>query len=644
MTYNDWNNLLGDRLFKAKRAQQEVFLFLNAEQVTEAGRNMAAKVPDAFDYDEEEGETLTDEIIWRSFLTCMRNGPPGSGSRGVGLLQRAYNCYSNWQRLCEAGETLGSRVLRQSGEVYQVRYPVHLSYLLLFTMPFGGDVELANTRGYYKSLNKWLHDNDLIPTKAPLNTPDFSALGVGNGAGWRAMWQSVGAWTLDECKSQLGEVHNRANNWPNWPYVGWPLAQCLLQPATLSRLPLFFGRYNLLPGSTVTNERLRALLIADNTSGLELPHATRQELQKDSELGQAVVDMVQNVFSLWTGSTNRRERVRYSWNRTEQVEHRGKTYASLLPFLPLHICETEDLTWYFRLHIKTALPEELVLTGPGVKQLAVQPETNEWSQEIPGILASSQAQIYQDTVNDWQAVAQLGEIQVFIPGGRYGFYQYWAPIKALEHGTEMLLLCRENRAAMIEHWGKNFGPSNFADWSHFNNLPAGYCLFWLADLPADAAGLPGVEAATESLISVEGGLDFGHRTYLDELPPSFRVINGKSNWRLALIYGDGGESLTLLPDAKDKGLWHLPAGVRVGSRFSIVIEGEANTNNLSYGLKSGVLPTHCTAPSRGRFGQIVDPQNAEIYYDGSCLGGNSVLLHQLHQRQTGYVYHFTPSL
>lgn len=656
MDYIHWNNIVADYLFSPARRGQEVFLYLTEDDLLQSVR-AAAEKPNATESTKLlAGQNVTAVLI--DFWSALRRGPafwqeigPGKQFSIVGKdftdwvnrnapnnpAEMAKYAWEDWNRSAYAQGKPGTRVITsQDGRKLWLKAPLHLLYLACFTMPFSMTNADVVGNGYYEYWNRFFGPptRKLLVNGAPMPGNALAQLGPGK---WEAMWQEMARWSQQDLGNERGIMIARQLG--SHVHVGWPRAQCLLPPAVLSRLPGFFGRHALMPDSNVASEKMRGLLLSDNV--IDLPAATHQELKTNSSLGVAVVDMVLNVFSRWTGSTNRRERVTRG-GRNQTQEYRGNTYASLLPFLPLHINETEALTWHFRLRIKEALPEDLILTGPGVFQVAVQPETNEWSQEVPGVLATGDAQVYEDLANEWQAMAKLADIQVFVPGGRYSLYQQWAPVKALEHGTQLLLLCRQNQVPAIEALGHKAGNANFEDWSHFANLPTGYRLYWMASLPANA-GLPGVEASSEATIVAECGLNFGNRTYLDELPPSFRIINGQVGWYLGMVYLSSGGLLPLVPDNNDIGLWHLPEEVAIGEKFRVVVAGQPDVHTLPYSLQGSALPDTYSAPIRGAFGQETNPLETEIYYDGNGLKGNTVLLQQLRLRQTQYVFHFTPS-
>ena len=629
MTYNDWNNLLGDQLFKGKRSRQEVFLFLAKEQVAEAGRRLAVEMPDAFELDEEEGETLTDEYIWRNFLACARSGPYGAGGRSVGVVQRAYNCYMQWQGL-QKGDTVGSRLLRQNGQVHQVRYPAHLAYLLLFTMPFGGDSELGDTHSYYKTLNKWLHDNGLLLGQETITAPLFNGLGAGSG--WKSMWQVLETWTLDECSSQLGEVHNRANNWPNWPYVGWPLAQCLLPPRVLQQLKKFFVASNLVPGMELSAERMRKLLESSKPDILTLPRLTRESIASPSnELGKSIVEMVLGMLRVWNGSSNyTRYRNEATDNgKTESIKERGDVAGEVLPFLQVDRA-SERVTWQHRIRIRpdVPLPDDLQLVGENYPTVSCHAATPAWSTLLPG-LGMKAARILTDDNNRWRCIYRPADVQLFVPASRYHLPN-WAPAFELEQGVEMMLLCREVPTGYyIRKWGESFrAAAVFQDLSGYEGVPKDYCLFRLKNPTGVCPEVAALAPAAEGRIVAEGGMQLEYRRYLMDLLPTFRLINVDAEEPLHLRYNSDEVIVKLLQDADDTTKWLLPTAMRCADEFAVFVPGhKLSTDGLRYTLVESVASEELQEIKRGPYNDDLrarpdDHAGLElevVYYNGYQL-------------------------
>ncbi|MFD1874437.1 hypothetical protein [Hymenobacter bucti] len=628
MTYSDWNNLLGDQLFKAKRFRQEVFLFLAKEQVVEAGRRLAAEMQDAFELDKDE--TLTDEYIWRNFLACVRSGPNGAGGGRVGVVQRAYNCYTQWQGLREKGDNAGSRLLRQSGQVYQLRYPTHLAYLLLFTMPFGGDAELGDTYSYYKTLNRWLHDNSLLPAHETINAQYFS--GLDSGLGWKSMWQELEVWTIDECSSQLGEVRSRANNWPNWPYVGWPLAQCLLPPRVLQQLKKFFVASNLVPGMEMPADRMRKLLEGSKSEILTLPRLTRESLANPtSELGKSIVEMILGVLRVWNGSSNYTRYRKEATNneKIESVKERGDVASEALPFLQIDRA-SERVTWQHRIRIRpdVPLPDDLQLVGENYPTVSCHAATPTWSTLLPK-LGMSATRILTDDNNRWRCIYRPADVQLFVPASRYHLPN-WAPASELEQGVEMMLLCREIPTAYyIRRWGESFQATGvFQDLSGYEGVPKDYCLFKLKNPIGVCPEVAALAPTAEGRIVAEGGIQLEYRRYLMDLLPAFRLINVDAEEPLHLCYNSDEVTVELLQDADDTTKWLLPTTTRCGDEFIVFVPGhKLSTDGLRYTLAESAASEELQEIKRGPYNDDLrarpddhaGKEHEIVYYNGYQL-------------------------
>ena len=656
MDYIYWNNVVADYLFKPSRRGQEVFLYLTEDDLVQAVQT-AAKRASSYRALAERVATQERQAILTDFWGAVKKGPlfwdklpNGKHSFWIGedlitdWIQRdsprhpaecARYTWQDWELADRSGGVTGTRRVKHTRGTIGLTAPLHLLYLACFTMPFSMATGTVAQHGYYNCWNDFFKANGLLNGQ---RMPDSALFQMSSE--WVKMWEELARWSQDDLGGERGVIVARKLG--GYTHVGWPKAQCLLPPSVISRLPAFFGRYRLLPGVAVTSARMRELLLVVG-NGLDLPAATLAELRGNGELGEALLDMVQRVFSRWDGSTNRRERVTGASGQVRTIEHRGDTYASLLPFLPTDMAESETVSWYYRLQIKAPLPETLTIHIPEVGRVQIQPETGEWSCEVSGIAPKATQQIYQDKANGWNLIAQLPALQVFVPGNRYGFYQCWAPVSALEHGTELLVLCQYEQATTVRAWGQAAGSGKFLDWSSFAGLPTGYSLFWLESLPTAAIGLSGVAVASEIQLLAQGGLDCGNRRYLAEAPPAFRLINGLADRKLGLLYVEGGETLLLLPDDRDKGLWHLPKSVHTGERFRIIVEDAPEVSSLPYSLLDAALPSNYQVPLRGKRGEAVNAQ-AIIYYNGTCFDGEIAEMHMLHKQQQIEVPKFTPGI
>jgi hypothetical protein len=638
MDYIHWNNLVAEQLFKPSRQGQEVFLYLTEEDLLQAVRSGAGKANAL-----ESVRVLAAKeksIILNDLWDALRRGPAfwtALTSRPTPRHPAEYAKYAwqDWGKAATSAILPGARTVLYEGRKLKLSAPLHLLYLACFTLPFSLSDTAVEASKYYDSWNRFFGE----PRRLLLNgipMPGNALAQLGSGV-WIEMWKELARWSQEDLKGEQGILVARQLG--GYVHVGWPQAQCLLPPAVLGRLPSFFGRQHLLPGVKVAAERMQALLLADTV--LELPAATRKELQSATDLGMAVVDMVLHALSRWTGAANQRIKIIQSNGQEQIIERRGDTYANLLPFLPVSLRESEIISWHYRVRVRTPLPEKLTITGLGIVDTLVKPETSEWSSVVPDVTPSETAQVYYDEANRWKLVAQLPVVQVFVPGGRFEFYQYWVPVPELEHGTELLVLCQAQHNSLVQDWGQQLGPGQFGDWSEFEGLPEGYSLFWLASLPTGGKGLPGVTVAAETRLVAQGGLRCANRDYLAELPPGFRLLNGQTGYRLGLAYVNGSGTMQLVSDEKDKGLWHLPSTMQLGESFRVIVEGQPELTSLPYKLLAAKMPSATESPRRGRYGEMVDEQTT-LYYDGACLGGEAAQVKAIRGQQQIYIPQFTP--
>ncbi|MDO7848685.1 hypothetical protein Q5H92_20130 [Hymenobacter sp. M29] len=658
MNYIYWNKTVADFIFTSTRAGQEVFLYLTEDDLIQALKKTAGQ-PNA--------QLLTtqlaaqeDQVIIADFWQAMKSGPlfwrptsnhttqeywqGGSGAQGrrirvapINPAQAAKYAYEDWKRAPLSGQVYGGRKFYYEQGSSTQTVPLHLLYLACFTMPFSMVDAPEQSASYYEIWRKFFLDRGLIRSSSDFPSNTLTELR----SAWPSMWEELARWSQQELAGERGTL--MARQLGGHAYVGWPQSQCLLPPAVLNRLPRFFAHHNLLPGSRITAVEMHKMLLA---GPLPLPAAAHRELQKDSPLGKALTDIVARKLQAWGGNTSYRERkivVRQGVEQVEEVFHRGITYGTLLPFLPIDLAESETITWSYRLSIRTPLPENLTIAVHGQPSQMVEPASAEWSCELLGILPRTALQEFSDSHNKWILRAKLNPLQVFVPGGRYNFHQQWVPIPTLEQGTELLILCEKHLANDVRQLAQ--AANSYQDWSNFAGLPATHSLFWLSNLPRNTTALAGVQVPTETYIRAHGGLDCGHRSFLAASPPTFRLINGAVGQQLGYALLPVGSPTSLLPDtraAHDQGAWRLPHDLPVGEQFRIVGIGTADLQTLPFRLQEPALPTTYQVPLRGPRGEVANPDEA-VVYNGTCLIGPKTQLDPLHRRNGDISFQFEPA-
>lgn len=659
MDYIYWNKIVAGFLFAPHRKGQEIFLYLTEDDIVQALKKAAA-VSDAQDSVKRMAE-LDGQAIVTDFWQSLKNGPmfwrlgnnnttqdywrSESGPRGkktraapINPAQAARCAHDDWKNAPPSTRVHGGRKFYHEQGSSTQTVPLHLLYLACFTMPFSMIEAQQQNAGYYEIWRKFFLDRGLI--RSNLDFPNNTLTELRST--WASMWEELARWSQQELAGEHGIL--MARQLGGFPYVGWPHSQCLLPPNALSRLPHFFAHHNLLPGGRVAAAEMHRMLLE---GPLPIPAAARRQLQENTPLGQALTDIVVRKLQVWGGNTSYRERrivIRQGVQEIEEIIHRGSTYGTLLPFLPIDLAESEAITWSYRLSIRTPLPENLTIAVPGQPSQMVQPASAEWSCELRGISPRPALQEFSDFHNKWTLRAKLNPLQVFVPGGRYRFHHQWVPIPTLEQGTELLILCEKHLVNDVRQLAQ--AANSHQDWSNFAGLPATHGLFWLSNLPRNTTALAGVQVSTEAYIRAHGGLDCGYRSFLAASPPTYRLINGAVSQQLGYSLLPAGSPTCLLPDtraAHDQGAWRLPPDLPVGDQFRIVGIGTADLQTLPFQLQEPTLPTIYQVPPRGPRGEVANPDET-VVYNGTCLAGPEAQLDPLHRKNGDISSQFKPAV
>ncbi|RZK25256.1 MAG: hypothetical protein EOO63_16285, partial [Hymenobacter sp.] len=292
LTYTDWNKLIAGHLFKPSRRGQEVFLYLTEEDLPLAVRAAAEKADTPLATPLARLAECGDGEIVADFWRAVRNGPrfwkhsPGRSGQQVYWVssdarsgrrerlapanpaQSAFYAYQDWLRPARNSPDATGRSLYcevREGEIRSERLsvPLHLLYLLCFTMPFS-TAQPEGYSGFYETWQAFFQEKGLLARQAVFPKNAFQQLGEGV---WPALWEEIARWSREELGGECGVLVARQLG--GYTQVGWPRAQCLLPPAVLNRLPVFFAHHRLLPGSIVPPGKMRDWLIQNNV--LHLP-------------------------------------------------------------------------------------------------------------------------------------------------------------------------------------------------------------------------------------------------------------------------------------------------------------------------------------------------------------------------------------
>jgi hypothetical protein len=155
--------------------------------------------------------------------------------------------------------------------------PIFLPYLVVLCLAWTVDDEAADfsANAYYARLNSLLSGGDSI------DTPEMIGFGQ--------LWKSLESWT-QELQGKRGFFRVEVIG---YEHVGKPLAQVLLIPEKLARLPAFFNSTGLRNFyNTIDSKRLRSAILNHPSLSQGILGVLYSEVENDTQIGKSAVQRI----------------------------------------------------------------------------------------------------------------------------------------------------------------------------------------------------------------------------------------------------------------------------------------------------------------------------------------------------------------
>lgn len=336
--YLAWNDALAKYFFGTGKAGEEVYLHVTRDLLKQLGQELGAAESD--------------------FVNAVMEGPAWASSSS--LCHRAYEAMKDW---------------RKRG----LQWPPYIAYLGLFVLAWMVEGEFA-PHAYYPRLWKLVGIGD---TRMP---PGFEKM-------WE-LWEDLETWAVHDCKGKLGIF--KARSIGGHIHIGYPLAQAILPPEDLHRLPAIFASAQLDPVFSRREELLRALLSYKS----HLSARTRRVLS--GKLGEGaleyMIELVEEKLREWDGEAPGDPGV--ATTGSKQVHGWLRLCLLDLDLVAGTACSV------LRCQLKAELPESGVyLILPGNQVAMATWEGNGWSAP----LETEDGKYLDASTLDWEAGLELKE-------------------------------------------------------------------------------------------------------------------------------------------------------------------------------------------------------------------------------------------
>tara|TARA_R110000751_G_scaffold123489_2_gene224386 strand:- start:9788 stop:12619 length:2832 start_codon:yes stop_codon:yes gene_type:complete len=595
MKYLEWNNIISAYFFNPSNAGKDIHLYLTKNDIINVARQ----------YFNEE----TYDEIWADFIASIKRGIPGSNGNVVAKAKYAHS-KNNIVGIKRTDGTFATI------DDVPVLYPPYISYLVFLVLPLivGIDDKNLKANAYYGRLNSLLANNQINET---IGTNDFRNNQI------NCLWEDLAYWANIKNNGDLGFFNVVPFSNPNWVYVGKVFSQCVLPPKFLNRLPELFEAIGLVP-NTFYEDRFLQEKIKNSRTDL-VPKSTLGFLKKDDELSNSIIQIIQRQYKKWTGETH------------EDIEEgtairKKKNYTVAPLFLQFKVnTNDEEIKFSYRMRSQNDYPEDLKFG----KQENLY-EINGWSKSLP--FKFEEGLELKDNFNKWIAKLPDRDVRLFVSAGTFQLSNdFWIETDVLSKTERMYLLCKNEKKATIEEWGKTFGSGNFKQ-EDFEGLPENYSLFWFHSPTQGLSEISILTLYTEKQIDLVGGLKVNFRTYTNDFLPEVEIVNSEGDENVYLQYNDTDEKIFLSKKTSLNNRWLLPRKMAINTDFYIKVENDNFLGNvLAYNLTSSdntaIKIDESKLPKRDSYGRSITA-DVEQY----CLGSN--IINPSTQREIPYKHLF----
>ncbi|MCY7351540.1 MAG: hypothetical protein LH606_12890 [Cytophagaceae bacterium] len=343
----DWNNLIGEYLFRPEYSQQPVFLYLSREKLIELGKT---QLPDA-----------DEQAVWADFGRAVRSYSPQNGS----LLEKI-----------ETALNASFQDRMMGGQTFQTQFPPCLLLLVLSVMPLAEEAEQFkfSTTNYYQRASQFFEQHNLPSLREHNESHN-----------WNRAWQRVADWSQEAKGGELGLFDATLLSANTYRYVGKAFAQCLLPTSALRELPNAFDRMGWVPGQLLTSDEIGEF-IRKQGAGLGLKANVLAAVKLGGEVAATVEGLVRREFGRWDGTSkySRTTVVLTTQKNPGATERQEPEFTQVSASLRFGFKLKHDYTFepFYRLFAPQDYPEHLVFTDKKGDEWRVEESYNRWSEQI----------------------------------------------------------------------------------------------------------------------------------------------------------------------------------------------------------------------------------------------------------------------
>lgn len=467
-SYEDWNQIIADAVFKEDRAGRVVFMYFTEESIDELGKPL--------------GQGIS------HFLRAVHQGRPEQVAR------RTLELAANWRKRRATSNTP----------------PPYLACLAMFVAAAAAEEPDLADHNYYTRLWRLL------------DTENRSVAPVGFRQLSEKVWDDLEVWSSQDMDGRFGVFRKRV--FGEMRHVGIPRFQALLTEHELFGLPGIFQEAELDPASNHTDLTLSRVLTRFG-SGL-LSARTRSTLAKkfDDPLRVALLDVVHDELENWDGriGTGGSKNVGGTTFLRLCLEPRGHGFRCVAR------CHVPLTTEFPHMGLEFALqgcPANLRAEGLGSNWSTRVLGVGEDELFDPTTLDWSRSHRVASVSDAWTVVLPSPSVRVFQDGRSHGLPGF-VEIDRLPREGPCFVAVQEEKSPAIDRWITAGGGE--ADIVSGSFLPSGWILYRVAQVE-DTNALeqihPSLGWTRANRIRLVGGLRVGRGDrFVASNPPEIAIV------------------------------------------------------------------------------------------------------------------------
>jgi len=333
MKYLEWNNAIINHYFNPENEEKEVILYFSERIIEEIGRN---------NFEEPEDGYVND------FYTALRIGVPGISRDYIQRIIDLENKYNEGVKAIEG---------------IPLNYPPYFTYFIAFILPFtsGDTIEGLNSNNFYRYVNTFFKKKKLIPEPYNFRSNNFNEIDD--------FWNKINYWLIEENNFKLGYLEEVIPP-ETRKYVGKFAYHILFRKEQEEKLSTVFDQEELLPNETVTEEKIKEILLT-HADELNLKDKTKRQIKNEDYFGKLIIKRALKYYNNWDGTNY------------DNSNSKGFSRSRLVMCLNFNFITKKINFTHYRIFTNKNIPENSIITHNGIEIPDIKLVSEKYSNPVP---------------------------------------------------------------------------------------------------------------------------------------------------------------------------------------------------------------------------------------------------------------------